>query len=96
MSAYGGWSQPVGATLYLEEEMECMGWVKDFIEGYCGREYGVMGSLEARRVAEGDRASRPLRLPVEGGDPGRATPRKLCTGYWPFSIEKKSSALSIA
>src|SRR6266481_3065287 len=24
---------------------------------YCGRENGVMGSLEARRVAEGDRAS---------------------------------------
>jgi len=34
-----------------------VGWNEDFIEVFGGREDGVMGSLEARRVAEGDRES---------------------------------------
>jgi hypothetical protein len=54
MSEFEGWSQPVDATLYLEGEMECGLMVTNFIEGL---ENGVMGSLEARRVAEGDRTS---------------------------------------
>jgi len=36
--------------------MEC-GWNGDFIEGLLRGEDGVMGSLEARGVAEGDRTS---------------------------------------
>jgi hypothetical protein len=43
------------ATLYLKEEMECMV-IESKISSrvQCGRENGVMGSLEARGVAEGD------------------------------------------
>src|SRR5215510_8102798 len=52
-SALGRWSQPVDATLYLKE-MECGDGTEISSRVYGGREDGVMGSLEARRVAEGD------------------------------------------
>src|SRR6476659_2571940 len=55
MSAFGGWSQPVDATLYLKEEMECGDGTEISSRVHGGREDGVMGQLEARRVAEGDR-----------------------------------------
>jgi hypothetical protein len=42
-------------TLSLKERWSVLRWVTNFIEVYCGREDGVMGSLEARRIAEGDR-----------------------------------------
>src|SRR6476659_693494 len=57
MSVIGGWSQPVDATLYLKEEMECGDGAEISSRVYGGREDGVMGSLEARRVAESDRTS---------------------------------------
>src|SRR5262245_5628951 len=54
MSAFQGWSQPVDATLYLKEGMECGDGSEISSRVHCGREDGVMGSLEARRVAEGN------------------------------------------
>ena len=54
MSALPWWSQPVDATLYLKEEMECGDGAEISSRVYGGREDGVMGPLEARRVAEGD------------------------------------------
>src|SRR4029077_9928717 len=54
-SACTGWSQPVDATLYLKEEMECGAGTEISSRVYGGREDGVMGPLEARRVAEGNR-----------------------------------------
>src|SRR5258705_4834853 len=57
MSALTWWSQPVDATLYLKEEMECGDGAEISSRVYGGREDGVMGSLEARRVAESDRTS---------------------------------------
>ena len=52
------WSQPVDATLYLKEEM-CGGGTEISSRVYGGREDGVMGPLEVRRVAEGDWTGRP-------------------------------------
>jgi hypothetical protein len=54
MSVQQGWSQPVDATLYLKEEMECRDVTEISSRVYGGREDGVMGPLEARRVAKGD------------------------------------------
>jgi hypothetical protein len=53
-SSFPRWSQPVDATLYLKEEMECGDGAEISSRVYGGREDGVMGPLEARRVAEGD------------------------------------------
>ena len=51
------WSQPVDATLYLKGEMECALMSHRFHRGFTAAEKTeFMGSLEARRVAEGDRA----------------------------------------
>jgi hypothetical protein len=47
------WYQPVDATLYLKGEMECMVMGKGFHRGFTAAEKTDMGSLEARRVAEG-------------------------------------------
>ena len=52
------WSQPVDATLYLKEEM-CGDGTEISSRVYGGREDGVMGPLEVRRVAEGDWTGRP-------------------------------------
>src|SRR5712691_3147833 len=38
MSAFGGWSQPVDATLYLKEEMECMVMGQRFHRGFTAAE----------------------------------------------------------
>ncbi len=38
MSANRGWSQPVDATLYLEEEMECMVMGEGFHRGFTAAE----------------------------------------------------------
>src|SRR6202163_2244399 len=38
MSAYRGWSQPVDATLYLKEEMECMVMGQRFHRGFTAAE----------------------------------------------------------
>src|SRR5882672_6823334 len=38
MSAFRGWSQPVEATLYLKEEMECMVMVQGFHRGFTAAE----------------------------------------------------------
>src|ERR1700682_1593984 len=57
MSVLSGWSQPVDATLCLTGEMECGDGTEISSWVYGGREDGGMGSLEARRVAEGDRTS---------------------------------------
>ena len=38
MSANRGWSQPVDATLYLEEEMECMVMGEEFHRGFTAAE----------------------------------------------------------
>src|SRR5436305_14579692 len=37
-SAFGGWSQPVGATLYFEGEMECGSMVHKFHRGFTAAE----------------------------------------------------------
>jgi hypothetical protein len=59
VSALERWSQPVDATLCLKGEMECALMGQRFHRGFTAAgENGVMGSLEARRVAEGDRSHR--------------------------------------
>ena len=52
--AHLGGAEPVAATLYLRGKRWSVGWNGDFIEVLLGREDGVMGSLEAWGVAEGD------------------------------------------
>ena len=54
MSDMGRWSQPVDATLYLTGEMECGVMGQRFHRGFTAERNGVVGSLEAGRVAEGD------------------------------------------